>query len=55
MRIRMRIRLLINRLVVILLCCCMAAELTACSSQNGQAVYGLLYEQFKGQAYRTEL
>ena len=30
----MRIRLLINKLVVILLCCCMAVELTACSSQN---------------------
>jgi hypothetical protein len=24
-------------------------------TEQGQAVYGLLYEQFKGQAYRTEL
>lgn len=52
----MRIRLLINKLVVILLCCCMAVELTAVFfTEQGQAVYGLLYEQFKGQAYRTEL
>lgn len=43
MRIRMRIRLLINKLVVILLCCCMAAELTACSSQNGGRQYTVYY------------
>ena len=39
----MRIRLLINKLVVILLCCCMAVELTACSSQNRGRQYTVYY------------
>lgn len=43
MRIRMRIRLLINKLVVTLLCCCMAVELTACSSQNRGRQYTVYY------------
>ncbi len=50
----MRIRLLINKLVVILLCCCMAVEADVFFTEQGQAVYGLLYEQFKDK-HRTEL